>query len=101
MGDARSLEMRWEHLWRFFDGKLHRPLSPEEQEEYERRDRFDERRRARSMAERCGLAVMDRDGVDIAKLAKCLGMMSSDQEGEVLNAARAVEQERKRLGKTW
>jgi hypothetical protein len=39
--------------------------------------------------------------VDRALLAKLLGMLGSSHDGEVLNAARLVERERRRCGKTW
>jgi hypothetical protein len=35
------------------------------------------------------------------KLAKLLGMLGSEHEGEVLSAARKIEAERKRLERTW
>jgi hypothetical protein len=47
------------------------------------------------------LWAKDRGGRDFSKLAKLLGMLGSNQDGELLNAARAAEQERKRLGLTW
>ena len=36
-----------------------------------------------------------------ARLARLLEMLSSEYDGEVLNAARAVEAERRQLGVTW
>ena len=38
---------------------------------------------------------------DTARLEHLLGMLGSAHEGEVLNAARLAEKERRRLGKTW
>jgi hypothetical protein len=38
---------------------------------------------------------------DVARLAKFLGMMGSDHDGEILNAARMAEKLRKSLNKSW
>jgi hypothetical protein len=38
---------------------------------------------------------------DRDKLVKALGMLGSDHDGEVLNAARMVERLRRKLGTTW
>ena len=35
------------------------------------------------------------------RLAHLLGMLGSDHDGEVISAARQIEKERRRLGKTW
>ena len=40
-------------------------------------------------------------GRDTARLERLLGMLGSAHKGEIVNAARAVEKERLRLGKTW
>jgi hypothetical protein len=57
----------------------------------------------RRFAEEAGFTVTDdrRNGHDFSKLAKLLGMMSSDHGGERDNAISLIEQERKRLGMTW
>jgi hypothetical protein len=57
----------------------------------------------RRLAEDAGFTVTDdrRNGHDFSKLAKLLGMMSSDHGGERDNAISLIEQERKRLGMTW
>jgi hypothetical protein len=38
---------------------------------------------------------------DVTRLAKFLGMMGSDHDGEVLNAARMAERHRKAMNKSW
>jgi len=38
---------------------------------------------------------------DVNRLAKFLGMMGSDHDGEVLNAARMAERHRKAMNKSW
>jgi hypothetical protein len=56
----------------------------------------------RQWAEESGFVVIDRNNrPDFGKLAKLLGMLGSNHDGELLNAARAIEQERKRQGLTW
>jgi hypothetical protein len=42
-----------------------------------------------------------RRGLDLTRLAKLLGMVSSAHEGEIMNAVKLVEDERKRLGLSW
>jgi hypothetical protein len=43
----------------------------------------------------------DRSRLDLEKLAKILGMLGSDYEGEKLNAAVEAEKYRRKLGMTW
>jgi hypothetical protein len=43
--------------------------------------------------------VMDAKARDV--LVKALGMLGSDSDGEVLNAARVAEKQRRKLGFTW
>jgi hypothetical protein len=43
----------------------------------------------------------DEDAVARSLLVKILGLLGSTHEGEVLNAARLAEEQRKRIGKTW
>lgn len=38
---------------------------------------------------------------EIERLAKLLGMLGSDHDGEVLNAARRAEEKRREMGKSW
>ena len=40
-------------------------------------------------------------GAEKERLAKLLGMLSSNHDGEILNAAKMIEAERKRLDQTW
>jgi hypothetical protein len=41
------------------------------------------------------------NGIDLTKMAKILGKMGSDQDGEALNAAKMAEKMRRASGVTW
>ena len=47
------------------------------------------------------IAALNAETTEKERLAKLLGMLGSHHDGEVLSAARLVEAERKRIGKTW
>jgi hypothetical protein len=43
----------------------------------------------------------DEDAVARSLLVKILGLLGSDHDGEVLNAAKRAEEQRKLMGKSW
>jgi hypothetical protein len=76
----------------------------EEQARTKTRDRAETRRqkaRDRRAADERELAKALAASTDVEKLTKLLGMLGSAHDGEVLAAARQIEVERKRLGRTW
>ena len=60
------------------------------------REKTEGARRRKKFLERADAATATN-----ARLAKLLGMLGSDHDGEVLSAARQVEAERRKLGKVW
>ena len=70
-----------------------RDRARQQKRKYEARQEYEESQMARQR-------LQDR-ARDTARLERLLGMLGSAHEGELLNAARLVERERRRLGKTW
>lgn len=67
-----------------------------------RRQEKAEQERARRAADEREKAISpSKPNTDLETLAKILGMLGSDHEGEKLNAAEGAEKHRRKLGMTW
>ena len=93
------------------DGVVMWTIAAEERKRQQRRQRRAERERrerVREEQERLEQKLSegfmkrrDKQEQQLARLAKALGMLGSEHDGEVLSAARTAERERLNLGKTW
>jgi hypothetical protein len=90
---------------RIFDYRLRvwNWLSIENYRVFRKREESSERTRARKESkkrEASRLARME-ESRGISVLAKILGMLGSEHDGEALTAARRAEDQRRKLGMTW
>lgn len=78
-------------------------LSIESYRDFRKREGSGERARARKEAKKKEASRLSRirENGDLSVLAKILGMLGSEHDGEALTAARRAEDQRRKLGMTW
>lgn len=92
--------------WKLSDAELQRRLDERRQWQRQYREQAQKaeqtrRQRTRKREAKARQKGRDQEQRTIRQIAKMLGIFSSQHDGEVVNAARAAEQLRKKIGKTW